>query len=198
MKQPDFAQARAYALTRLERELSPRLIYHSLAHTHDDVVPAAECLAYLEGISGESLLLLQTAAYYHDIGFVEQQHDHEAAGVCIARAVLPDCGYTQAHIDIIDGLIMATKLPQSPRTLLEQVMADADLDNLGRDDFLHWSLCLQQELAAHGTLLDNVAWYCRQMAFLSQHRYFTRSAHQIRDQGKQRNIATLYRLLTAI
>src|SRR5690242_17751567 len=55
--QPDFARAHAYALARLERELSPALCYHSVAHTRDDVVVAAERLAALEGVDGEALLL---------------------------------------------------------------------------------------------------------------------------------------------
>ena len=52
MDQPDFKRARQYALERLERELPPTLIYHSLAHTRDDVVPAAERLAALPVGSG--------------------------------------------------------------------------------------------------------------------------------------------------
>jgi uncharacterized protein len=98
MDQPDFERARQYALERLERELPPTLCYHSLAHTRDDVVPAAELLAALEGVEGEALLLLRTTAFYHDLGHVEQYTGHEATGVRIAAEVLPHFGYSTAHI----------------------------------------------------------------------------------------------------
>ena len=75
MNQPDFERAKEYALKRLEKELPPDLLYHNLEHTRDIVVPAVERLAAMEGIEGEALLLLRTAAYYHDLGFVEHRLD---------------------------------------------------------------------------------------------------------------------------
>src|SRR5207253_7236261 len=89
MPHPDFESARQYALERLERDLSPKLFYHSLAHTRDDVVPAVERLAATEGITGEPLLLLRTAAYFHDLGHVKQSANHEAISIEFAREVLP-------------------------------------------------------------------------------------------------------------
>src|SRR5205085_3432874 len=96
--QPDFASARAYVLGRLERELSPLLCYHSVMHTRDDVVMAAERLAALEGVSGEALLLLRTAAYFHDLGFIEQREQHELIGARVAAEALPHFGYRPDQI----------------------------------------------------------------------------------------------------
>src|SRR5262245_19240294 len=118
----NFQRARHYALARLAHELSPALRYHSLAHTRHDVVPAAERLAGLEGIDGEALLLVRTAAYYHDLGFVVQRADHEWVSARIAATISPDYGYTPTHIEAIIGMIMATKLPQAPQTPLEQIV----------------------------------------------------------------------------
>lgn len=123
-----FRTARAYALQRLERELAPELTYHSLAHTRDDVAPATLRLSAIIGVSGEQRILLHTAAYFHDLGFVIQRADHELLSARIAAEMLPTFGYTPAQIEIVHGMIMATKLPQSPRTILEQLLADADLD----------------------------------------------------------------------
>jgi uncharacterized protein len=191
---PDFASACRYALRRLEQELPPTLYYHSLAHTRDDVVPATERLAALAGIAGEELLLLRTAAYYHDLGFIEQREEHEAAGARLAAAILPRFGYTPAHIRAIDGLIMATRLPQSPRTPLEALLADADLDVLGRADFLARNRALHAELAALAQPIPDADWYHAQLAFLRGHRYWTAAASTLRDTGKQCNIAALSRL----
>ena len=86
-------QARQYALNRLERELSPNLHYHGIVHTRDDVVPAAELLANLEGIKVESFYLLLTAAWFHDLGFVEKPANHEQISARIAAEILPGFGY---------------------------------------------------------------------------------------------------------
>lgn len=194
---PDFESARYYALNRLENELDPILSYHSLFHTRDDVVPAVRRLASMEGIEGESMLLLLTAAYYHDLGFVEQRVEHEEAGIRIASQVLPGFGYTPDQIEIISGMIRATKIPQSPRNLLEAIMADADLDNLGREDFMDRSQALRDELAATGTVFNDRDWYISQIRFMEVHMYFTESARTLRDTRKRQNLHTVMNMLAA-
>ncbi len=195
---PDLAGAQAYAFLCLERELPPQLSYHSLAHTRDDVLPAVTRLADSIGITGEDRLLLQTAACYHDIGFVLQREAHEMVSVQIARDILPSFGYNPAQLALISGMIMATRLPQSPQTLLEQMLADADLDSLGRADFFCRSLDLRAELAAYGNACSLNDWYGRQVQFLCQHCYFTPAARRLRDAGKQFNIIALRLLLASM
>lgn len=191
MKQTDFARARAYALERLSTELSPLLCYHSLSHTRDGVVPAVERFGVWHGVDQESMLLLRTAAWYHDIGFVEQRVDHEVAGVRIAGTVLPGFGYNRSQIAAIGGMIMATKLPQTPQTMLEQLLADADLDGLGRSNFMERNRDLRLELEAFGFQTTDEAWLSDQLDFLKSHQYWTAAARTLRDAGKQRNLAML-------
>jgi uncharacterized protein len=194
---PDLAGASAYALERLARELSPQLCYHSLAHTRDDVVTTAAHLATLSNLGGITRLLLQTAAYFHDLGFVVRRAGHEEAGVSIAIDVLPAFGYSERHIARVAALIRATRVPQRPRSLPAQILADADLDVLGRDDFLVCNSALRQELANYGEQHDDVAWYSQQLAFMTTHRYWTAAARGLRDATKQRNQARLVELLAA-
>jgi uncharacterized protein len=191
----DYEHARQYAIERLTHELARELTYHSIWHTHDDVVPAVEHLAQRSGVVGDQLLLLRTAAYYHDIGFIEQRDGHEAVGVRIAEAILPHYGYTATDIQIVSAAIMATRLPQSPRTMLEQLLADADLDVLGRTDFLQRNRALRAELAFYDAEVSDAAWYRGQIQFLSQHRYWTAAALELRNPGKQHNIVALQALL---
>jgi uncharacterized protein len=193
----NFDRAKQYVLWRLERELNPLLSYHSLWHTQGDVVPAAENLARLEGVEGEDLLLLMTAAWYHDVGFTVQRLDHEEAGVVIAKRALPDFDYTPGQIEVISGLIMATKLPQTPLSPLEEMMSDSDLDSLGRDDFLKTSLLLKAELAAFGINRTYPEWYFGQKNFLSGHQYFRAATRKLRNPGKSRNIQFLDQVLAA-
>jgi uncharacterized protein len=195
MHQSNFEQARAYALQRLERELPAALTYHSLEHTRDDVAPATLRLAAIAGVSGEQRILLHTAAYYHDIGFVIQRIDHEAISAKIAAETLPSFGYSPAQIEIIHGMIMATKLPQSPRTVLEQLMADADLDALGRTDFITRNQALRDELAFYGAHWDDLAWAQEQLYFVGSHQYWTDAARQVRGEQKRRNIELIVKLI---
>ena len=195
MRQSNFEHARAYALRRLEHELPATLTYHSLAHTRDDVAPATLRLAALAGVCGEQRMLLHTAAYYHDIGFVVQRADHEAIGARIAAETLPGFGYTSRQVEIIHGMIMATRLPQSPHNLLEQLMADADLDALGRADFPARNQALRDELAAYGDRWDDLEWYREQLCFLESHSYWTDAARQVRGEQKRRNVELIVGLL---
>jgi len=192
---PDFEQAQQYALRRLEHELSPGLLYHGLTHTRDDVVPAAQWLAGQEGLAEEARGLLLTAAWFHDLGFIEQPAANEWIGARIAFEALPGLGFSSAQVGIVRSAILATVLPQSPSTLLESVMADADLDVLGRDDFLLRNANLRQELAFLGEHYSDAAWYTQQLKFLEAHTYFTASARARRAAGQLTNAAQLRRIV---
>ncbi len=195
MNRLDFNGAKSYALDRLEQELSPKLTYHSFAHTLKDVVPSTKRLSVLEGVDGEECILLLTAAYFHDIGFVEQTENHEEIGVRMVGEVLPQFDYDRDQIEAIQSLIMATKLPQTPKSLLEEILLDADLDVLGRDDFLERSMELRAERAALGVPSTHVEWYTIQLQFLQTHRFWTKSARRLREKKKQENIGLLIKLI---
>ncbi len=198
MPQPDYQHAREYALGRLERELAPKLVYHCLAHTRDDVLPAVERLAERSGVSEEDQLLLRTAVLFHDLGFVEKRADHESVGVRLAAEVLPGLGYTPAQIAVIQGMIGATRLPQNPQTLLEELVADADLDVFGRADFFSRNQALREEMAAFGSTFTDEEWYNRQIDFMESHTYFTQAARNLRNEGKQINLQAMCARLNQI
>lgn len=195
-KPPDFEQAQRYAVARLTRELSPTLYYHDVAHTCHDVLPAVTQLAALESVCAGELLLLQTAALYHDIGHIVQYEGHEAVSIRIAADVLPDCGYAPEQVATVVDLIAVTQLDHQPATLLERIMKDADLDVLGRPDFFRKNASLLKELRVHSQLnVSSLEWYCEQFMFLHQHRYFTDAAHRLRNEQKQQNIMKMQALL---
>jgi uncharacterized protein len=191
MNSKNFERAREYVLNRMEVELSPHLLYHGLPHTRDDVVPSVELLAGREGISGEALILLRTAAWYHDLGFVVQPAFHEMIGARLASQVLPGFGYTEKQVEIVRWAIFATIIPQSPQNQLEQILADADLNVLGREDFLQRNGHLRRELAFFGKVYSDVDWYAGQLKFLETHRFYTASAGTLYNARKTVNIAAL-------
>jgi uncharacterized protein len=195
---PEHKQAIAYAFSRLQSELSPKLTYHNFWHTNKDVLPGCQRLANLMGIAGEDRVLLEVSAAFHDIGFVKSNQSHELIGTKIAAQVLPTFGFSEREIALVTRMILATRLPQSPQNLLEEILADADLDVLGRPDYLARNACLRQELANYGNESDNKQWYEAQLLFLDKHNYFTPAAKVLRDTGKQQNIAAIKEKLQAL
>ena len=139
--------AKAFILDKLERELSGDLTYHGMHHTLD-VLYVTEELCYFEKVSPYEAILLKTAALFHDSGFTINNKDHEVLGCNIAREHLPRYDFSAAEIEQICGMIMATKIPQSPRNPLEQIICDADLDYLGREDFFSIGNSMYEELKA--------------------------------------------------
>lgn len=195
MSRPDFDGASAYILERMRRDLPSDLYYHDMRHTTDDVVPAVERLAAMEGINTDWLMLLKTAALYHDSGYIEQYADNEPIGVRLASESLFMFGFAADQIQTISEIIMATQMPQRPADLLQSIMCDADLDSLGREDFFLVGHHLRLELAAHGDPTTLREWYERQLVFLKEHTYTTNSARALRGPGKEKNIAQLEELL---
>ena len=192
---PDYPLAQQHALDHLRRELPAHLTYHNLDHTQQCVMKAAARLGRLEGLPEPDMQLVVVAAAFHDLGFIWTVEGHELASTRVAAQVLPNFGFSDRQVERVMGAIMATRLPQSPFDLLEAVLADADLDVLGRDDFMERSLDLYQESQALGDPVSLPGWYRRQIDLLEQHAYFTASAHDLRDAGKQRNLAELWRRL---
>lgn len=189
MNQPDIQGAIAYAKRRMAEELAPELVYHNLAHTFEDVLPAAIRLARLSNLDEEETELLAVAASFHDIGYLRQGSEHERISVEIVRQVLPGFGFTAEQIDKIAGAIMATRLPQSPRDLFEQIMADADLDVLGRPEYWERSNDLRTEWALLDEVMTDEEWRSNQVRMLETHHYFTDAAQRLRGRQKQKNLA---------
>jgi uncharacterized protein len=195
MAGPDYEGAKAYAINLLTTQLAPELCYHNVGHTTKGVMPAAARLAQLSGVGPEEAELLQVAAAFHDVGFIRTNRGHEIVGVRIAAQVLPGFGFSDHQIEQILGMILATRLPQTPFNLLEEILADADLDILGRDQFFERNEMLRCELEYNGQSLSPCQWYEIQLDFLSQHSYFTAAARRLRGPCKRSNFQKLQAML---
>ena len=191
----DLNEAGKYIIDRLQKELNPPLYYHCEAHTVD-VLGSTRWLIDSENIETHDKILLETAALYHDAGMIVQYKDHESASVIIAKQVLPGFGYTEPEINKIAGLIMVTKLPQCPQNLAEQIICDADLDYLGRDEFFIHAFKLRLEWQTNGIRTTTLhEWFEIQVKFLTEHQYFTKSAMLHRNEKKLHHLAEIKRLM---
>ncbi len=191
-RQPDYDQAVSYAIAQLQSNLDPNLTYHNLWHTENDVMPGAVRLARLSGVTEDETQLLRVAAAFHDIGFIVANEGHEIIGAREAAQILPQYGFSNRQIERIMGMIMATRMPQSPRNLLEEILADADLDVLGREDFFARNQQLRLEMAYFGQVMTEKEWLEFQSSFLQEHSYFTAAAKKLRNETKRRHIAQVH------
>lgn len=186
---------RLYAdiMLRLKTELPEDLYYHGQHHTID-VLSTLSQICKAEDVTGEDLILLKSAALLHDIGFTVSSADHERTGCDIANNILPEYNYSTEQITTICGMIMATRIPQSPKNRLEEIICDADLDYLGRNDFYPISNSLYKELKTRGVLSDMNEWNKLQIKFLTAHHYFTETCIKLREPEKQKRIEELKKI----
>jgi len=187
----DLRGAKAFIIEKMRRELDPGYTYHCIGHTLD-VYSASLRLIEMEGISGNEAELIEVAALYHDSGMLVKYKDHEDASAELATRFLPGFGFTEKEIQAIINLIMVTRLPQKASSIAEQVLCDADLDYLGRDDFFLHSFELQYEwnrFEIRKTTLTE--WLDIQIKFLGEHTYFTKSAASLRNKKKSKNLTEI-------
>ncbi len=179
-----------FVLEKLEKELPEDLFFHNVEHT-SHVYSQVELLGRGEKVSDEDLLLLRSAALLHDIGYIDGMDDHESRSVEYAREILPLYRYTEEQIDRICSLIMATKIPPEPKNLLEQIINDANLDHIGRVDFLIQSDKLFQEYRMRHKIKSKKDWNQYQINFLSSHNFFTDIAKKMCEVPKEQQIENI-------
>jgi predicted metal-dependent HD superfamily phosphohydrolase len=139
---------------RLVSALDPTLHYHSPDHTKDVLRQTME-LAQEDDLDARDVLLLAIAAAFHDAGFLEQRQKNEPIGAQMAVQAMSQTGrFSQAEQDLVEQMILDTQLvmegpAQISNSRLSPWLLDADLANLGREDF--W---LQTELLARELNMD--------------------------------------------
>ena len=187
----NFQGAEEYIVSRLKKELPNSMFYHTLEHTLD-VRKVTKRLIKKEKIDPQTGLIIETAALFHDIGMLINYKEHELASVEIAINSLPHYSYSTKEITEICDLILATRLPQRPKTFTGQILCDADMDNLGRDDFFIQSFRLKLELEMNGVGTSTIKkWLANLVQFLEEHTFYTASALELRQAKKMHNLSEL-------
>ena len=185
---PDkFEALKVTIISELRSHLLPGLFYHSAEHTLD-VLDSAERIGKAEKITDKELLLLKAAALLHDSGYLFTSKNHEDNSCRIARYMLPNYEFAQNDIDRICEIIMATKVPHQPKNKLEEIICDADLDYLGRDDFYKLSQKLFEEMKMFDKVSEENKWNEMQIVFFEKHKYFTASSKTLRAPVKEKHL----------
>jgi putative nucleotidyltransferase with HDIG domain len=186
---------RKKAFEILKSDLSDDLYYHGFQHTLD-VLNVCNQYIRREKIDEYNAKLLRIGALLHDIGFTVSNNDHEERGVEIAQKLMEEFGFSKKDFNIVKGLILATRIPQTPKNYLEKIICDADLDYLGRSDFYKISNYLFKELKAYSIINSQKEWDMAQIKFLEAHKYHTDFALRNRQTKKEKRIAELKNILS--
>ncbi|WP_374164534.1 HD domain-containing protein [Arcticibacter sp. MXS-1] len=150
-----------------------KLIYHNRAHT-EYVVEAAGQIADHYHLSEQDFFVVSAAAWLHDLGYYISRSDHEREGAELASVFLRQQGVSEDLTKEIAACILATQMPQHPKTLNEQIVCDADLFHLGTDDFKEKNRLMRLEFEAFsGRKISKGEWRSSTIKLLEQHRYHT-------------------------
>ncbi|MEO1624895.1 MAG: Pycsar system effector family protein, partial [Bacteroidota bacterium] len=150
-------------------------------------------------VSEQELFRLRIAALFHDTGYTRTYEQHEQASQDIARETLAPMGLEETEINAICQLIEATILFRPPSNLLEQIIKDADLNNVGSEAFQassnklrhEWKVFLKEEY-------DEEGWAKNTLQFLQEHQFYTPVAQDKFGQHKKRNLKKLEKQLKKI
>lgn len=184
---PDYISLFKDMKEKIRNELPSGIYYHNEKHALN-IMNATEFLGFGEEIYTEEILLLKTAALLHDIGFLERYENNEILGAEFAKTILPKYNFDPEQIELIASLILATEPSREPKTLLEEIMKDADLDYLGRNDFKEISHKLMREYIENGVIKTPLEFHEAQVKFLKTHKFYTDTAKSSRIKKKKENI----------
>ena len=183
-------------------ELPEGIKYHDANHTlhpTKGVVAAANRIAISENVSEHDRELLITAAYFHDAGYIIDYNKNEPIAARMAGRILKLIGYKPNEIAKIQKMILATDLEIEPKTHLEKILCDADLDHFGREDFFKLDGKLREEWREEGKdASDEAKWYKATLKILQKQHYYTESQIKLREKKKQKNIKRILKKLENI
>jgi uncharacterized protein len=184
------AHMRDFVIGLLRDNLPGNYLYHNPEHTLY-VMDKALDIGRHEKCTDDELEFIRVAALWHDTGYTKTYKDHEEESCRIARHYLPEFGYPDDYINSLCNMIMVTKIPQFPKNKLEEILADADLEYLGTDEFEIKSDCLFKELQSVRPDYTEAAWNQAQISFIRSHHYFTRYCQENKEPVKQQHLDKL-------
>lgn len=190
VKTQSFLELKNEVFAQITEGLKPHYTYHAVSHI-SMVLRDATYLCNKLNLPANEIQLVQTAACLHDYGFIFSHVDHEERSCVEARQMLPDYGYTEDEIEKICSMIMSTKIPQSPKNLLDQILCDADLFYLGSDYYFEIADLFKKELTALGVLNSEEQWLNIQISFLENHHFRLPITNKLLRKKKLINLSVL-------
>ena len=178
----------------LSNLLDQNYSYHNLDHTKR-VIGAAVSIGSNYDLSHKDWNYLLTACLLHDYGFIESHIEHEKISAKLSSQILPEYGFSETEIKIINSLIIVTKLEEKPKNLLESIIRDSDLEYLGSEDFIKISPLLKKEWINCDVVKSDYEFYKIQYEFISNHSFYTDFMIKNSIEQKKENIDYAKRMI---
>ena len=178
-----------HILEELKGKLAPYLSYHCYEHMID-VANVCDKYIRLYKIDDNMAKLIRIAAVSHDFGYTVSPVGHEERSITLIEPILRPV-LAKEEITLVNGMIRATNVPQEPKTFYDKILADADLDYLGRNDYDEISEKLHQEFLHFGVVKTEQEWLDLQIKFLESHDYHTLYAKWNQRKLKSRKLKEL-------
>jgi predicted metal-dependent HD superfamily phosphohydrolase len=180
-----------YVINYFQSHHDPQLTYHNFDHTFGVVKAAAE-IAIRYKLTERDFFIVTTAAWFHDIGYLKGAENHEEKGAKMCRTFLKDAGIDKETIQSVVNCIMATALPQNPKTELEEIVCDADLFHLGTDSFFERNKLMRKEMEKRESrTISKIEWSNRTIELLANHHYFTGYVQSLLQDKLKENLKKL-------
>lgn len=166
--------------------------FHNEIHTNS-VVSAVKEMTLYYGLGDEDRFVLIISAYFHDLGYAKGGSEgHEKRSADMAVDFLKSESVDQEIIDKVERCILATRMPQNPKDILEQIICDADLYHLGTPIFNERNKLMQQEAErVNGLKINKSIWLSSTIDLFEQHHYHTAYAREKLEKGKKSNLDSL-------
>lgn len=195
---PLLDQTRKFVVELMTNKLPEQYVYHNLQHTLD-VVSAAEEIAIHSNLETEQIEVVMAAAYLHDIGYIKNNEQHENHSISLSREFLDQLGADEKYIEDVLGCIEATKLPQNPKNLPQQVLCDADLYHLSSGHYFEKAELLRTEFSTiEKEVISESEWLDMSTVFIDNHQYFTDYGKRTLGPKKAKNLKKIQKRLKVL
>lgn len=182
-----------YVKSIFDSKYEKELQYHNWAHTKQVKNAVTEIANSEPSLTEKDKENLQLGALFHDVAYFEGRENHEVKSAKIARDFLHKQGMEEEQLQQVERIILATKLGTEPTNLIEKIIQDADLSNLGSEFY---------ERASFKNLFNEInnnceekmkeeKWCQMSIEFMKKHKYKTQYALSYFKPQKLKNIAKL-------
>lgn len=169
--------------------LPAKYVFHNYDHA-EEVAEVCEDLAEQAGLSDKEKEQLQLAAWFHDVGYTQNEDGHERHSAAIARQFLEERAVDEANIRQVEKLIQSTRQEVEPQTELEKILHDANYAFLGRKRFDRRGQLLRMEREnVEGREYTAYDWNKKLLDLQMRVKYYTPYAHETFSKRRNKNIA---------
>lgn len=186
-------QLRAHVISYFAGNEKEQLTFHDISHT-EAVAAATRQIAGHYQLSELDRFVVTAAAWFHDMGYCMRGTGkmHEQQSARLAAEFLLTAGVDNSTINQVENCILATRMPQHPATLPEQILCDADLFHLGTDEFSERNKQMRKEYeATHNVRISKGEWREGTIRLLQSHQYHTDYCRDLLSKKKQENLQNL-------